>query len=111
MTGSKAYGPLFRERRLCFSEGLGLKQPPVAEKAGACHGRRPVRESNSGQDAAFGLGAPFLRQDKLKRRPYNYREGTALQGKLLGSRLAAAVPSPASSARFRKAGLISEDIG
>ena len=24
------------------------------------------------RDAAFGLGAPFLRQDKLKRRPYNY---------------------------------------
>jgi hypothetical protein len=29
--------------------------------------------ASSRQDAAFGLGAPFLRQDKLKTGPYNFR--------------------------------------
>jgi hypothetical protein len=36
---------------------------------------------------------------------------SGLQGKLRGSRLCPAVPSAASSAWFRKAGLISKDIG
>jgi hypothetical protein len=52
-------------------EFRGLKPPPPKE-AQSLKRNGEMNSPLQGQDAASGLGAPFLRQDELKRRPYTY---------------------------------------
>src|ERR1700730_12246398 len=44
---------------------------------GACFRKRALQKQSQKQDVAFGLGALFLCQDKLKRRPYKGRRAVA----------------------------------